>query len=157
MSLNAAVDALHRAELDLANALETAASKHALDADMAQHCRVLARQARDHAALIADRTGMADSGETGALTRALNAIREASAHLLGRHELAGALLLDDLVDLHRLAADAEVAWWIVRQGALVHRDQGLYDLFETCHEDTWNQVRWLKTKIKETAPQVLSH
>jgi hypothetical protein len=44
---------------------------------------------------------------------------------------------------------------MVRQGAMAARDTELAELFETCHEETWNQLKWIKTKIKEASAQVL--
>ena len=44
---------------------------------------------------------------------------------------------------------------MVRQGAMAARDTELAELFETCHEETWNQLKWIKTKIKEAPAQVL--
>lgn len=161
MKLEAAVEELHDAEIDLAQALEAAADRHALDADMHLHCRTLATHARNRAALLVghgERLGTDLDAEhrPGAVAKALGTMREAAGTILGRKEQAGALLLHDLRHLHRVASEVEVAWWIVRQGALVHRDTELYELFDPCHEETWNELRWLKTKIKETAPQVLS-
>jgi hypothetical protein len=76
--------------------------------------------------------------------------------MASRHEAAGALLLRDLRRLLRTAGEVEIDWWIARQGALVTRDEALVALFERCHEETWNHYRWLKSKIKEAAPQVLA-
>jgi hypothetical protein len=161
VDLAAALSELHDAGIDLARSLDAAADRHSLDADMGLHCRTLAKRARHHAGLIAqhaDRLGAGPLAERppGALASALSALREGAGAVLGHDPHAGELLLHDLRHLHRLAAEVEVGWWIVRQGALVHRDQGLHELFERCHEEAWNQLRWLKTKIKETAPQVLS-
>jgi len=55
----------------------------------------------------------------------------------------------------RLLAEAEINWWMVRQGAMAARDTELAELFERCHEETWNQLKWAKTKIKEASPQTL--
>jgi hypothetical protein len=161
VNLTTAIEQLHDAELDLAAAFDAAADRHPLDADMHLHGRTLAARAREHAALLhphVERLGgdVASERGTGPLARALAAARELAGKGLGHDERAGALLLHDLRDLHRLAGEVEVAWWIVRQGALVHRDEALHELFESCHEEAWNHLRWLKTKIKETAPQVLS-
>jgi predicted RNA-binding Zn ribbon-like protein len=158
--LAAAIAELHDAELDLAGDLDAAAHKHALDADMLHHCTVLAGFARHRAAALRVHgepyPASVGKESPGLLASAVDAVRELSAHVVGRREASAAVLLADLRDLHRAAAEIELGWWIVRQGALVHRDGDLYNLFETLHEEAWNTLRWLKTKVKETAPQVLA-
>ncbi|MFL6204959.1 MAG: hypothetical protein ACJ739_06380 [Acidimicrobiales bacterium] len=160
MSLGAAIADLHGAEVGLARDLEAAAERHALDADMLHHARALAGLARVRAGLLvphAERYGVTvGSTSPGPVAAAADAVRHAAAQVLGHHEPAGAMLLHDLRELHAQAGRVELSWWVVRQGAMVHRDTELADLFTVHHETAWNTLGWLKTKVKEAAPQVLS-
>ena len=161
MKLETAVSDLHDAEIDLAQALDAAAERHSLDAAFAPHAATLAGHARERAAALAEQAARIGSDEPrerrpSLVADALGALRRAVGAALGHDQHAGAILLHDLLHLHRLAGEGEVGWWLVRQGALVRRDEALYLLFESCHEGSWNTLRWLKTKIKQTAPQVLA-
>jgi anaerobic selenocysteine-containing dehydrogenase len=50
----------------------------------------------------------------------------------------------------------DTLFMMVRQGAMAVRYTELAGLFETCHEQTWNQLKWAKTRLKEASPQVLA-
>jgi hypothetical protein len=83
-------------------------------------------------------------------------VRRTTAALAGRSEKTGLLLLRDLRELFVLAQEAEIDWTIARQGALAARDP---DLALTCMTgilETERVTKWLKTRIKESAPQVLA-
>jgi hypothetical protein len=65
------------------------------------------------------------------------------------------LLLRDLRELYLGAQGTLIAWVIVRQGAMAARDKELLDVAKKCQPETDLQVKWLLTRIKTTAPQVL--
>jgi hypothetical protein len=44
---------------------------------------------------------------------------------------------------------------MVRQAAIAARATELVGLFEDCHEETWNRLKWIKTKVKQAAAPVL--
>lgn len=161
MNLGQAITSLHDDEAELASELDAVADRHVSDADVFHHGHLMARVAREHANLLvpfAERHGgrASETGEPGRVGGVVAALRRATSHVAGRNEVSGVLLLRDLRSLHLAVSEVEVGWWVVRQGALVARDVELVDLFEQCHEESWNQLRWLKTKIKEAAPQVLA-
>lgn len=161
MRMHRGIAQLHEAESDLADEYVKVADRHAVEHDVYNMCRQLAMQCLAHADALqpfAERYGTAirdpDAPETW--TTLIGMVRRKGAELMGRSERAGVLLLRDLRQLYLMACEAELGWWMVRQGAMAARDEQLAELFETCHEETWNQVKWLKTKVKEAAPQVLA-
>jgi len=69
---------------------------------------------------------------------------------------AGVLLLADLSRLFVMAQECWLDATVVRQGALAKRDQELAETAAGHLEETAAQAKWLKTRIKTTAPQVLA-
>jgi hypothetical protein len=65
-------------------------------------------------------------------------------------------LLADLRALYLAAQEAEISWVILVQGARAVRDTGLVEVASRCHEDAQVRGQWLRTRIKETSPQVLA-
>ena len=66
------------------------------------------------------------------------------------------LLLRDLRNLYLGAQEAELAWVILAQVAKAARDRELLDMAITCCEDAEVRGKWLRTRIKESAPQILA-
>ncbi|USX53272.1 hypothetical protein [Lentzea sp. HUAS12] len=64
-------------------------------------------------------------------------------------------LLRDLQDLYALASFTDITWTVVGQAAQGLRDQELMDVVSACEQDTARQLAWLKTRIKQSAPQAL--
>jgi hypothetical protein len=160
VKLGRAITQLHKSERDLADAYRRVADRHAVEHDVYHMGHLLAGQCQAHAERLRpflDRYG--------ARTRELDApelwenvigtLRRTGAELAGRSELTGLLLLRDLRRLYLMAGEVEINWWMVRQGAMAARDGELAELFEGCHEETWNQLKWIKTKVKESSAQVL--
>ena len=76
--------------------------------------------------------------------------------MTGRQPAAGLLLLRDLRRLYVMAQECEIDWVMVEQGAKAARDRELLGTVTSCMEETTVQVKWLKTRIKEAAPQTLT-
>ena len=87
---------------------------------------------------------------------ALETLRRRSADLLQRAEPSGQAPLRDLRDLYLTAQAAEIAWVILAQAARAARDGELLTAVGTCHEEAELRGKWLRTRIKERAPQVLA-
>jgi hypothetical protein len=64
-------------------------------------------------------------------------------------------LLRDLQDLYLLASLADVTWMMVKQAAEALRDDELLHVVEDCEHEVAVQLRWLQTRMKQAAPQVL--
>jgi hypothetical protein len=68
----------------------------------------------------------------------------------------GALaLLRDLHDLYLMATECELSWALVGQAAAAVRDTELSELVGRCDGDTSRQLKWLRTRMKQAAPQAL--
>jgi hypothetical protein len=65
-------------------------------------------------------------------------------------------LLSDLSRLFVLAQECWIDATILRQGALAERDEELLEVADDCLQATAGQTKWLRTKIKTTAPQWLT-
>ncbi|WP_433871086.1 hypothetical protein [Saccharopolyspora sp. CA-218241] len=68
----------------------------------------------------------------------------------------GAELLADLRELHLRAQDVSLHWVLAGQAAQAVGDQGLLGLVSAAHAETRTQARWITTRLKQAAPQVLA-
>jgi hypothetical protein len=139
---------LHRAELNLAAAFREVAGQHAAEVDVFHLCGRLARQCDAHAEALApfvDRYRESAPDEPDRLHSEL---------FRGPRE-GGLALLRDLHDLYLMAAETDIAWTLMGQAAKGLRDEKLLQTVETCEQETAIQLLWLKTRMKEAAPQAL--
>ncbi len=140
---------LHRSSDELARAFDEVADGHLVEIDVEHICRVLARQCRDHSARLTpfvDRYGEDAADEPERL----------HADLFGGSAREGALgLMLDLHDLYLLTCDCSMSWTMVGQAAQGARDDALLDVVQACEKETLVQMRWLRTRLKQAAPQTL--
>lgn len=160
MKLDKAISDVQDAESDLAKELRSIGERHAVEHDLYHLGHTLANQCSDHLeqlALFATRYGAKprDGGVAGSPSL-LETLRHKSAELLGRSEMSGLLLLRDLRNLYLSAQEAEIAWVILAQAAQAVRDRELLQTVSLCHEEAEARGKWLRTRIKEAAPQVLA-
>jgi hypothetical protein len=160
VKLDKAITDVQEAEADLAKELRTIAERHAVEHDLYHLGHALARRCSDHLerlAPFADRYGAKPredgDGESPSL---LETLRHKSAELLGRSELSGMLLLRDLRNLYLTAQEAEITWVILAQAAQAVRDRELLQVVSLCHEEAEARGKWLRTRIKQSAPQALA-
>ena len=139
---------LHRAELNLATAFREVAEGHPGEADVVQLCGRLADECDGHAERLqpfAERYGEDAPAEPDRLhSEIFNGSRE-----------GGLGLLRDLQDLYLMAAECDIAWTLVGQAAQGLRDGGLLDVVRACEGETSIQMKWLRTRMKQAAPQAL--
>lgn len=64
-------------------------------------------------------------------------------------------LLRDLQDLYLLAALVQTSWTVVEGAAEGARDRELTTVAQECSAQTARQLTWLRTRMKEAAPQAL--
>jgi len=64
-------------------------------------------------------------------------------------------MLRDLHDLYLIAAEVDMAWTVVTQAAQGARDPELLAVTSDCEQETATQLKWLRSQMKEAAPQVL--
>ncbi len=64
-------------------------------------------------------------------------------------------LLRDLHDLYLMASACDIAWTMIGQAAQGARDTELLEVVNSCEVETANQMKWLRTRMKQAAPQTL--
>jgi hypothetical protein len=139
---------LHRAQLNLADAFREVAKAHADEADVTQLCRKLAAECDDHATRLepfAERYGEDAPDEPDRL----------HSELFRGPRSGGLGLLRDLHDLYLMATECDMAWTLVGQAAQGARDRELLAVVARCEGETAIQLKWLRTRMKEAAPQAL--
>jgi hypothetical protein len=139
---------LHRAECELAEAFDEIGDAHAEEVDVQSLCHRLARQCESHAEALSpfvERYGEDADDEPERLHSTL--FEEARRGGLG--------LLRDLHDLYLMACEAEITWTLVAQAAQGARDRELLEVVQACESETATQANWLRTRMKQAAPQAL--
>jgi hypothetical protein len=64
-------------------------------------------------------------------------------------------LLRDLQDLYLMVAECDICWTVVSQAAQGLPDTELAATVEDCAAGTAVQLAWLRTRMKQAAPQTL--
>ena len=149
---------LHRAEGDLAGALQHVADQHKVDHEIYHVARDIAAWSQIHVRELARVGG--DYGlsldpepkESSALVRSL---RQKGSELVGRAHEPALLLIGDLRRIHRMAAGVSLDWEVLAQTAQALQDRELLSLCQECHPETLRQLRWANAKLKESATQAL--
>jgi hypothetical protein len=54
-----------------------------------------------------------------------------------------------------MVAECDITWTLVGQAAQGVRDTDLQAVVEGCEQETAIQLKWLRTRMKQAAPQVL--
>jgi hypothetical protein len=158
MKLGLALEQVESAESEVASELLKVGDRHAADHEihhtahrLAEECAQLVERLRPFGQRY--ETEIEDvEGESPTL---LERMREASGKLLGRTPSSGLLLLRDLRELWLAAQAAEISWVILAQCAQAARDGELLALATEAHELAEIRGKWVRTQIKQSAPQVL--
>jgi hypothetical protein len=160
VKLHKAIEDVQEAETELAKQLRSVGERHATEPDLYHLGHTLARQCDDHIrrlAPFAERYGTSPgTNNITESTGVLDALRRTSSKLISRSEASGLLLLRDLRHLYLAAQDAEIVWVILVQAARAVRDRELIEAASLCHEEAEARGKWLRTRIKESCPQVLA-
>ena len=139
---------LHQAELELAKAYLEVAKAHGHEPDVQVLCLRFAEQGTGHADALApfvDRYGEDRPDEPERL----------HSELFGGTREGGLGLLRDLHDLYLMATECEVTWTLVAQAAQGARDADLLAAAERGQGEASGQLSWLRTRMKQAAPQAL--
>ena len=139
---------LHRAECELAEAFDEVGTGHRDDQDVYWTCAKLAKECRRHAELLlsfAERYGEEAEDEPERL----------HSELFRGTRDGGFGLLRDLHDLYLMTAECDIAWTLVGQAAQGARDDDLLEVVNGCEGETATQLSWLRTRMKQAAPQAL--
>jgi hypothetical protein len=158
MNMNKAIEDVHDAEAEVAKRLRVTGERHASESDIYHLGHTLARQCAEHLralAPFADRYGAKPApDDVEASPGLLETVRRKTGEVVGRSESAGLLLMMDLRELYLAAQHAEIAWVVLLQAAKARRDAELIEVVTRCHEQAEMCGKWLRTRIKEAAPQV---
>lgn len=139
---------LHRSQLNLADALRQVMDQHGDEPDVRYVCHRLARQCDDHAGRL----------EPFARRYSEEAPEEPDrlhSELFRGTRTGGIALLRDLQDLYLMAAECDICWTVIGQAARGARDTELVDVVRRCEGETAIQMKWLRTRMKQAAPQAL--
>ncbi|GAB2810121.1 hypothetical protein [Lentzea nigeriaca] len=139
---------LHGSLRTLAGAFREVAKGHGEEPDVASTCQVLAKRL----------DGQVE--KLGPIVERYGEHRESEPERLHAAEFeqtrsGGVGLLRDLQDLYALASFTDITWTVVGQAAQGLRDKELLDVVSSCEKDTARQLAWLKTRMKQSAPQAL--
>jgi hypothetical protein len=161
MKLDKALELVTEAEEDLAEKLGRLSGRHATEHDVYQLGHALAERCREHLAALAPFTEQVgadtpDEDAGAAKHGAADALRRATATVLGRSEITGMMLLLDLRDAYLTAQNAEISWVMLLQTAKAARQGELEKVAASCREETEGTGKWLRTRIKVSTPQVLA-
>ena len=139
---------LHKAQVDLADAFRQVGDGHGDEVDVFHTCQKLARQCDAHAEQLepfVQRYGEDATDEPDRLY----------SELFQGTRSGGLGLLRDLHDLYLMACECDMAWTLVGQAAHGLRDRDLLDVVSGCEGETAIQLKWLRTRMKQAAPQAL--
>jgi hypothetical protein len=142
------LELLHLAELKLAKAYLEVARAHGDEPDVALLCRRFADQSTAHADALAPHLERYGEEKPEAPERL-------HGELFGGARSGGLGLLRDLHDLYLMATECEVTWSLVGQAAQSARDADLLEVVERCRGEVAVQLKWLRTRMKQAAPQAL--
>ena len=139
---------LHKAELHLAEALRKVGEGHAAEADVYHTCNTLAQQCEAHAEKLGPFVELYGEGAPAEPDRLYH-------ELFDETRSGGLGLIRDLQDLYLMAAQCDITWTLVGQAAKGLRDEELLAVVTDNEQQTAVQLKWLRTRMKQAAPQAL--
>ncbi|MGO4691795.1 hypothetical protein [Glaciibacter sp. 2TAF33] len=148
MNVDLYLGLLRNAERTLATSFRQVADGHGDEPDVYNLCHTLAEQCDDHVSQlhpIVERYGARPDSEPERFHA--DALTETRSGPVG--------LLRDLQDVFLLASLVDITWTVVKQAALALRDEELLAVVGSCEPETQVQLSWLKTRMKQAAPQAL--
>ncbi|MFC3300554.1 hypothetical protein FJV46_08670 [Arthrobacter agilis] len=149
MKLPVYLGLLHTSEGTLADSFRQVSEGHGDEPDIHFICQSLAAQCDQHQEALAPvirRYGeVADDDEPERLHA--DGLEDTRTGPVG--------LLRDLQDLYLLASLVDITWTMIKQAAQGLRDEELLAVVTACDGQTSTQLKWLKTRMKQAAPQAL--
>lgn len=161
MKIDLAIQQAQDAERDLFDELTTIAERHSADGDVYHVAKTLAARCASQLELLlphASRYG-ADAATIDKPTEqrpdVIERARQLASERLGKHELTGMFLFDDLRGLYLTTHRAELAWVVLEQVAKAARDAELVAASGKGRDEAERRWKWVRTKVKEASPQLL--
>ena len=139
---------LHRSQTELASAFREVGRHHQDEPDVFHVCERLAAQCDAHAGRLrpfVERYSEESPDEPERL----------HSTLFSGSRTGGLGLLRDLHDLYLMAAECDISWTLIGQAAQGARDRELLAAVSACESETATQMLWLRTRMKQAAPQAL--
>jgi hypothetical protein len=139
---------LHRSLQQLGSAFHEVGDAHAEEPDIAHLCQKLGGQCEQDAGRLAP--FVATYGED-----APDEPERLHSELFSGTRDGGLGLLRDLHDLYLMATECDISWTMVAQAAQGARDPNLLDVATAGQAHTTIQLAWIRTRMKQAAPQAL--
>lgn len=139
---------LSKAETNLAEGFRKIGEGHMEEVDIFHTADTLAKQCETHAEKLApfcEKYGKEKTTEPDRLYH----------ELFTETRTGGLGLLRDLQDLYLMTNACDISWTMVGQAAQGARDTDLMEVVNTCEGQTAIQIKWLRTRMKQAAPQAL--
>jgi hypothetical protein len=160
VKIDVAIHELRDAETELAGELRRVGERHAAEHDVYHLGHALARECATRLAALAPAAArygasLPGNGEVRESPGIVESLRRTSSTITGRSPAPAMVLLHDLRDLYLSAQKAELAWVVLGQAATAARDAELVDVVAGSRERCEICGKWLRTRIKEAAPQTL--
>ena len=139
---------LHQAQTNLAEAFRQVAAAHREEPDIENLCQRQAERCQAHADMLrpfAQRYSEQASRGPDRL----------HSEMFRGTRAGGIGLLRDLQDLYLMAAECDICWTVIGQAAHGARDNDLLAVVQKCEGETAIQLKWLRSRMKQAAPQAL--
>jgi hypothetical protein len=141
---------LQNAEQQLEEALRFVGEKHQRDPEILNTAMVLAGWSRRHVQVLEDL-----GTDFGGKHTAPDPERLRGALFHG-NRVGGLGLVRDLHDLAVLVSDVQLGWTVLRQGVAAQHEPAAEAACVEAYQDLERQLAWVKTQLKNAAPQALS-
>ncbi len=139
---------LLKAETNLAEGFRKIGEGHAAESDIFHTADTLAQQCEAHAEKLTPFCEEYGKEETTEPDRLYH-------ELFTKTRSGGLGLLRDMQDLYLMASACDIAWTMVGQAAQGARNMKLLEVVNSCEAQTATQLKWLRTRMKQAAPQAL--
>ncbi len=139
---------LWASEQQLADAYRTVGERHSAEADIHAMCAQLAAWSQAHVEALRPMIARYEAQTSDEPKRLADALFQGP-------RIGGIGLLRDLHDLELLAYQVHLCWLALGQGARALYDTDMVRLCEELGLETDRQLAWLRTRIREIAPQAL--
>ena len=151
MNLRHYLELLHRSLIELAQAFDEVAEAHRDEPDVRIDCEKFAKQSTHRRDLLRPFLAEYQASDAG------NDDEPQRLHrVLFDGTRDGPLgLIRDLHDLYLMTCECDICWTLISQGAQGARDPNLNDVTQTGLKETGLQMAWLRSRMKQAAPQAL--
>jgi hypothetical protein len=160
MKLGVGIDDVQEAEMELAKQLVSLAERHLSESDVYHMSLARAHVCAEHVWRLRPFVDRYDAHtvdvEDATTPGLLDTLRQGAAKGLGHMSVSGLVLVKDLRETYIAAHRAEIGWIVLQQAAKAARDTELLAVVGVCAEEAEQTWKWLRTRIKQSAPEALA-